>query len=347
MSAVEPRPLGRLSFNHLVPFSHTTPAAAFADGIELFRIAEAVGLDDGWLRTRHLQTGLGASTVYFGALSQATSRIGLGTAVTPLEFENPFRLAEDLGTADVLSGGRLQPGFSLHAPRYPDAVNDLVHDDGWRVEDYGRGRVELLRSLVSGAPVREVEAYGGIGGDFDSPRVEPQSPGLANRLWYGAGSLESVTWAGEAGFQLLLGNISSTHDGGTDFAREQSLQIDAFRAAHPLGDAARVNVSRVILPLDGATPSQVAKYREYIAGRAGRVGRVHGEKTIISTDLIGTVDELVDEIRADAAFQRADDYQVHLPFEFEFPDWKHLVETLATRLGPALGWTPATERGIG
>lgn len=71
----------------------------------------------------------------------------------PVGHENPFRLAEDLGTADVLSGGRLLPGLSVHAPSYSvDQVNDLVHDTGWREEDYGYGRIERLRGLLAGGP---------------------------------------------------------------------------------------------------------------------------------------------------------------------------------------------------
>jgi hypothetical protein len=35
----------------------------------------------------------------------------------PLGWENPLRLAEDLATMDVLSGGRLSPGVSTGPPR--------------------------------------------------------------------------------------------------------------------------------------------------------------------------------------------------------------------------------------
>lgn len=47
------------------------------------------------------------------APSQRTRHIRFGTAVIPLGAENPFRLAEDLATVDLLSGGRLEPGFSV------------------------------------------------------------------------------------------------------------------------------------------------------------------------------------------------------------------------------------------
>lgn len=333
------RPIRHLGFIHLVPFDRQDPARGFSDAIELFRFAEGLGLDSGWVRTRHLQYGLASPAVLFGAIAQHTKRIGLGNAVIPVGFENPFRLAEDLATADVLSGGRLLPGLSVHGPVYPDEVNDAVYDTGWRDEDYGYARIERLRGFLAGKRVREVPPYNGIGGDFDSERVEPYSAGLSERLWYGGGSLRSAQWAGQAGFNWLVSNISSAENGITDFAEAQRAQIDAFRAAHPAGEAARASVARVIVPTDGATPEQAAKYRAYAEARTPRTTQVHGKNTIIARDVLGSLDEIVAFIEGDRAFQAADDYLFELPFEFELDDWKHMLTELATRIGPALGWT--------
>lgn len=339
----------RLGFLHLVPFDPASPGRGLAEGIELFEYAEQLGFDSGWVRTRHLQYGLPSPAVYFGALAQHTTRLQLGTAVIPVGFENPYRLAEDLGTADVLSGGRLQLGLSVHPPAYDDAVNDLVHDTGWREEDYGYGRIERLRSFLAGDEVREVPEYNGIGGDFDSARVEPHSPGLASRLWYGGGSLRSAEWAGSAGLNWLVSNISSTDrdDGTIDFAGSQRRQIDRYRessAAAGHGDEARrVAVARVAVPTDAATSAQLERYRAYVDGRTPRTERVHGKNTIIAKDLIGSTDEIVERIAGDAAYQAADDYLFELPFELELADWRHILHQIATEIGPALGWRPGGE----
>lgn len=337
---VHTRPLRHLGFIHLVPFERDNPRKGLEDGIELFRYAEELGLDSGWVRTRHMQYGLATPTAFHSAVAQHTTRLQLGTAVIPVGHENPFRLAEDLATTDLLADGRLLPGLSVGSPRYPDEVNDLVFDAGWRAEDYGYGRIERLRSFLAGERVRDVPEYLGIGGDFDSERVEPFSLGLASRLWYGGGSLRSAEWAGRAGMNWLVSNISSTADGTTDFARNQREQIDVFRAAHPLGDAARVSVARVIVPTDGASQAQLAKYRAYAEGRTPRTEQVHGTNTIIARDVLGSLDEIVGAIREDVAFQAGDDYLFELPFEFELDDWKQILFQLATRIGPALGWQP-------
>lgn len=335
------RPLKHLGFIHLVPFDRNDPGRGLREGVELFEFAEQLGLDSGWVRTRHLQYGLPSPAAFFSAVAQRTERIGLGSAVIPLGHENPFRLAEDLGVADALSGGRVLPGLSVHPPGFADDVNDLVFDSGWREEDYGYGRIERLRSLLAGDPVREVPEYRGIGGDFDSERVEPHSPGLSERLWYGGGSLRSAEWAGSAGLNWLVSNISSAEGGLTDFAEVQRAQIDAFRAQHPEGERARATVARVIVPTDGATAEQAARYRAYAEARTPRTKQVHGKSTIIAEDVLGSLDEIVEFISNDLAFRAADDYLFELPFEFELADWKHILTELATKIGPALGWRPA------
>lgn len=334
------RPLRRLGFIHIVPFTRDDPGRGLQESIELFRYADELGLDSGSVRTRHLQYGLPSSQVFLGALSQVTERIRLGNAVIPVEFENPFRLAEDLATADQLTGGRLEPGLSVHPPRYDDAVNSVVFDAGWRGEDYGYNRIERLRGLLRGAKVRDVQPYDGIGGDIDSERVEPFSPGLADRLWYGGGSLRSAEWAGRNGYGWLVSNISTSEEGITDFASAQRNQIDRYRSAHHDGDAAVVALGRTLAPTEGATAGQRSKFREYAERRAPRTKTVQRRNTIIALDLVGTMDEIVSRLASDAAVQAADDLLFELPFEFGLDDWKHILHQLAKRIGPALGWKP-------
>nr|WP_275902013.1 LLM class flavin-dependent oxidoreductase [Brevibacterium zhoupengii] len=342
----------------MVPFDRDDPARGLREGIELFKFAEELGLDSGWVRTRHMQYGLPSPAVYFAALAQHTERIGLGSAVIPVGHENPYRLAEDLAVADVLSGGRVLPGLSVHPPAFTEEVNDLVFDEGWMGSDFSYRRIERLRDFLAGASVREKPEYQGFGGDIDSERVEPHSPGLSDRLWYGGGSLKSAAWAGSAGLNWLMSNISSAEDGVEDFSLNQANQIETFRKARaddgagagtsgakgPAGDGpaadGRVSIARVIVPTDGASPEQVRKYRAYAEARTPRTKKVHGKNTIIATDVLGSNEEIVDRLLSDPAFQQSDDYLFELPFEFELEDWKHILHQLATEIGPKLGWTP-------
>ena len=92
------RPLRRLGFLTIGLFDPDEPAAGHEETLRVIELGEALGFDSAWLRHRHLQFGISSPVTMMAAASQRTSRIELGTAVTPLGAENPFRLAEDLAT---------------------------------------------------------------------------------------------------------------------------------------------------------------------------------------------------------------------------------------------------------
>ena len=168
------------------------------------------------------------------AASQRTRRIELGTAVTPLGWENPLRLAEDLATVDVLSGGRLNPGCQR---RPADAVRPTSRTRSTPTPPTRRtsataGSSGCSRSCAASRPA----AFAGTQGiEVFSERVEPHTPGLADRVWYGAASLGSARWAGEHGLNLLTSSVVKAEEPRPDFAAMQRSQIAAFRAAHPAG----------------------------------------------------------------------------------------------------------------
>ena len=93
----------------------------------MIELGERLGFDSAWVRHRHLQYGISSPVAVLAAAAQRTSRIELGTAVIPLGWENPLRLAEDLATVDVLSGGRLNPGVSIGPPRHWDDVRGALY----------------------------------------------------------------------------------------------------------------------------------------------------------------------------------------------------------------------------
>lgn len=333
--------LRKLGFLHIVPFRRDDPATGFEEALQLFSYGEGLGLDGGWIRTRHLQYGVPSSAVFLAAAAQRTTRIDLGVAVIPTIYESPLRLAEDLATADLLSGGRLQPGLSVGAPRLPDDVAERVLGERWRDDDVSYARIERILGFIRGDTVdREREI--GLGGvtELSSDRVEPHSPGLAARLWYGGGSLRSAEWAGRAGLNLLVSNISTAEDSEV-FSEVQRQQIDLFRSRHPLGDAATVGKGHVILPTDNATPEQRERFAAYVETRTPRTLAPQGPgRTLIARDVIGSTAEIVDTIAGDAAFTAVDELLLELPFSFSADDQRHIVRELATSIGPALGWTP-------
>jgi len=109
-------PLIRLGFLTIGLFDPEQPRAGHESTLRIIELGERLGFDSAWVRHRHLQYGISSPIAVLAAATQRTSRIELGTAVTPLGWENPLRLAEDFATVDVLSGGRLNPGVSVGPP---------------------------------------------------------------------------------------------------------------------------------------------------------------------------------------------------------------------------------------
>ena len=63
-------------------------------------------------------------------LAGQTSRIKLGTVVTPLPFRPPSQLAKIVSTVDLLSGGRtiLGVGAGWHRPELRGLVSGYPHE---------------------------------------------------------------------------------------------------------------------------------------------------------------------------------------------------------------------------
>jgi alkanesulfonate monooxygenase SsuD/methylene tetrahydromethanopterin reductase-like flavin-dependent oxidoreductase (luciferase family) len=294
--------LERLGFLTIGLFDGNDPARGHRTTLEMIELGERLGFDNAWLRHRHLQYGISSPVAVMAAASQRTSRIGLGTAVTPLGWENPLRLAEDLATLDVLSGGRINPGVSVHAPMHFDEVKAALYPGTAEFEDFTYERVERLLRLVSGEPAATFSGTEGF--EQYSDRVQPYSPGLRARMWYGAGSLSSARWAGEHRMHLLTSSVVQAEE-STDFSEIQRSQIRAFRAAHPDGDAARVSQGLVVIPTDSATREQKDKYARYVAARTPRTYEPQGPRRMMfSRDHLGTSEEIATALYADAGFAR-------------------------------------------
>ncbi|MGW9111907.1 LLM class flavin-dependent oxidoreductase [Microbacterium sp. NPDC055683] len=331
------RPLRSLGFLTIGLFDRDSPGTGHEATLAIIERAEALGFDSAWLRNRHLQYGISSPVAVLAAASQRTRRIRLGTAVIPLGYENPFRLAEDLATVDVLTGGRIEPGFSVGAPRRLDEIAEALYPDTAPYEDFGYARLARLRRLLAGDRVSSFSGAEGI--EEFSERIEPHSPGLAERLWYGAASPESTVWAAENGFHLLTSSvIQSVHT--HDFDTEQHAQIQLYREHHPAGQSARVSQGLVVIPTDSATAEQRERYVAYAQSRAGRVGVPHGPRGFLfAADIVGTSEQIAEALAANRAFGEVDEVAFALPFALEPDDYVQILEDIAGRLAPLLGWT--------
>ena len=341
-------PLKKLGFLTIGSFDGEDPRAGHESTLEVVELGEQLGYDSVWVRNRHLQYGISSPVAVLAAASQRTRHIELGTAVIPLGWENPFRLAEDLATVDVLSGGRLNPGVSVGPPMHFDRVKAALYPDTASIEDFSYERVLRLLRLIRGEPASTFSGVEGI--EVFSDRVQPHSPGLASRMWYGGASLRSAEWAGANGMNLLASSVVRAEEvrpeevraeESADFAAIQLAHIKAFRAHHPAGERARVSQGLVVIPTDSATAAQRAKYEQYAAARTPRTLAPQGPaRMVFAPDLVGPSSQIVDRLYEHAAFREVDEVAFALPFSFEHEDYVQILTDIRAVLGPALGWRP-------
>src|SRR5881275_2198604 len=221
--------IGFLSFGHWqpAPGSRTQTARdALHQTIELAVAAEELGIDGAFVRVHHFARQLSSPFPLLAAIGVKTHRIEIGTGVIDMRYENPLYMAEDAGSADLLAGGRLQLGVSRGSP---EPAWHGAEAFGYSLDpDEARQKTALFRAAIAGAGVVPADV-GGRPGDVRLA-VQPQSPGLADRIWWGSGSRETAAWAGTQGMNLMSSTLL-LEDTQVPFDQLQAEQIESFREA--------------------------------------------------------------------------------------------------------------------
>ena len=333
--------IGFLSFGHYqaVPGSLVRTARdALMQTIELAVAAEEVGADGAFVRVHHFAPQLASPFPLLAAMGARTSRIELGTAVIDMRYENPLYMAEDAAAADLISDGRLQLGLSRGSPE--TALNGSeafghVPDEGQTDADLARAHTGVFRAAISGAGVaRSNPTMTGV----DQPlAIQPQSPGLADRIWWGSGTRATAVWTAEQGMNLMSSTLL-TEDTGAPFDELQAEQLMMFREAwkaEDWGREPRVSVSRSILPIfDDET-------RRYFGLRAqadshDQVGQLDGGLARFGKSYIGEPDKLAAELAQDAAVRDADTVLVTVPNQLGVEFNARVLEVIVKQIAPAL-----------
>ncbi|MEX3845448.1 LLM class flavin-dependent oxidoreductase [Paraburkholderia sp. BR10882] len=320
------------------------PRASFEHSLELFRFGESAGYDSAWVRQRHLEHAVSSAATFLAAASQRTTRIGLGAAVIQMGYENPFRLAEDLATVDVLSHGRLLVGLSAGAPAHGPLLGERLFDVDPGQIDFSYARVARLRRNLAGEWLGDESSFVESAAGRVRPRVTPYAPGLTERLWYGGGSRRSVEWAARNGFNLLIGNIT-TGEGTDDYREAQLRQLEIFRSHWSESRPPRIALGRVIVPIDGADRQTRKHYRAFAESRHARTLAPHGERrTLFVPDLVGTADQILTQLSADPVLAQVNELRLELPYDLPFTFYRQILDDFATRIAPELGWQRAESR---
>ena len=324
-----------------------TPSAADAlrQAIELAEAAEELGVDGAYVRVHHYMRQLAAPFPLLAAIAARTSRIEIGTGVIDLRYENPLYMAEEAAAADLISGGRLQLGMSRGSPEpaLRGAETFGYFADGASDAEIARRKVTQFREAIAGARIADPNPDFPLALPVASGKLplEPRSPGLEHRIWWGTATRESARWTGLQGMNMMSSTLM-LEDTGVSFDRLQAEQIEAFREGWNAGGwehQPRVSVSRSVIPIVTAEDDRLfgRRAREnrdtlgYLDGAFARFGRSYS----------GPPDEIAAELARDEAVQAADTLLVTLPNQLGVEYNAHMLETIVREIAPALSWRPA------
>lgn len=335
--------IGFLSFGHWNPSPHSGTRSAsdvLLQSIELAVAAEELGADGAYFRVHHFARQLASPFPLLAAAGARTSRIELGTGVIDMRYENPLYMAEDAGAADLIAGGRLQLGVSRGSPeQVVDGYKYFGYDPGEGNDHAGMARehTRVFLQAISGAKFAQPNPRPMFPNPPGLVGIEPQSPGLRERIWWGAGTRKTAVWAAEQGMNLMSSTLL-TEDSGVPFHQLQAEQIHLFHEAWKAAGhqhEPRTSVSRSIFPIVDDTD------RAYFGTQTGgqdQVGFIDGGTARFGKTYAGEVEQLVKELAEDEAIAAADTLLLTIPNQLGVDYNAHLLDSVVRHVAPELGW---------
>ncbi|MDQ3787272.1 MAG: LLM class flavin-dependent oxidoreductase [Actinomycetota bacterium] len=336
--------IGFLSFGHWSDSPHSqtrTASDALLQAVDLAVAAEELGADGAWFRVHHFARQLASPFPLLAAIGAKTERIEIGTGVIDMRYENPMYMAEDAGAADLIAGGRLQLGISRGSPE------QVI--DGWRYfgyqpsegdtdADMARKHAEVWLKVLEGKGFAQPNPRPMFPNPPGLLRVEPHSPGLRERVWWGAGSNATAVWAAKQGMHLMSSTLKND-EGGAPFHVQQAEQIRAYRKAWAEAGwtrEPRVSVSRSIFAL--TTDLDHAYFGDEGESR-DQIGLIDANtRAIFGRSYAAEPDVLVEQLAEDEAIAEADTLLLTVPNQLGVDYNAHLLSDILTHVAPALGW---------
>ena len=340
------RAFGFLSFGHYgeVPGSRVrTPGDMMKQTIELAEGADEIGVNGAYVRVHHFARQSASPIPLLSAMAARTKRIEVGTGVIDLRYENPLYLAEEAAALDYLADGRVALGMSRGSPESAIRGYEQFGYTGSndpRGADLVQPKLDLFLRGIQGDGVVDADPTMAPPGKL---AIEPHSPGLRDRIWWGAGSSSSTIMAGRLGLNLMSSTLL-TEATGEPLDVLQRRQIETYRSVFREAGHTRiprVSVGRSVFPITTEEDEMYFGLRG--RGSQDQIGVIDGIRSTFGKTYADTPDKLIEQLLADEAVMAADTLMLTIPNQLGVAYNIHVLESFAKHVAPALGWRPNTE----
>jgi alkanesulfonate monooxygenase SsuD/methylene tetrahydromethanopterin reductase-like flavin-dependent oxidoreductase (luciferase family) len=336
--------IGFLSFGHWTPAPPSrvrSAADALQQSIDLAVAAEEAGADGAYFRVHHFAPQLGSPFPLLAAVGARTRRIEIGTAVIDMRYENPMYMAEDAGAADLIAGGRLQLGISRGSPE--QVIEGWRHfgytpAEGETHADMARRHAEVFLDVIEGRGFAQPNPHPMFPNPPGLLRLEPYSPGLRERIWWGSSSNATSRWAARLGMNLQSSTLKDD-ESGEPLHVQQRKQIEAYREAWAEAGhqrEPRISVSRSIFAI---VDDRDRRYFGHEGRDRDQIGYIDANtRAIFGRSYAAEPDALIEQLAADEAIAAADTLLLTVPNTLGVEYNVHVIESILKFVAPGLGW---------
>src|SRR5918998_957510 len=134
-------------------------------------------------------------------------------------------------------------------------------------------------------------------------RLEPHSPGLRDRIWWGAASTATAEWSAKAGMNLMSSTLVFD-ESGEPLHVQQRKQIEAYRAAWKEAGherEPRVSVSRSIFAIVDERDRAYFGHSQQDQDQIGYIDE--NTRAVFGRSFAAEPDVLVNELNGDTAIE--------------------------------------------
>lgn len=345
------RAFGFLSFGHYggsPAQGGITARQMLHDAIDIGVGADELGVNGAYFRVHHYARQSASPMPLLSAVAARTQRIEVGTGVIDMRYENPLYLAEEAAALDLIADGRVALGISRGAPEAAERGWESFGYTGStdpRGADIALSKFDVFLKAIQGHPMTRAAAqpYMSDARPHAPLAIEPQSEELIRHIWWGAGSRATAERTGQMGLNLMSSTLL-TEATGAAFGDLQAEQIDVFRESFKAAGhthAPRVSVSRSVFPIVTEQDRRIFGMRP--GEDSDQIGIIDGTRSTFGRSYTGEPDQLIEQLKADAAVQSADTLLLTIPSQAGVDLNLHILQSFAEHVAPALGWKPSTE----